>query len=239
MTIPVSLLDDLEHVLRDSHSGPPERVTLLMRHSARFPIENPADTFLVGLTEEGVRLAEAFGQLLGKDFVPGRLRSSPVGRCRATGEAIARGAGWTTAKVRADRRLSHPYNEMAWDMVWNAQHGKANGSNGALPASLPPLLHWVTGAGRPAGAPRSTSTAPAIYQEYLPIFQQPVLDVLVTHDTVVGAVAGGLLHAPITGPDWPAFLEGLLFWWAEGLVHVRWRGLEHVYRPDFTRIERI
>ncbi len=205
-------------------SGPPTRVALLMRHSVRFPIENPAETYLVGLTEEGVRLAEELGELLGKRFAPGRLRASPVGRCRATGEAIARGAGWA-AKVRSDRRLSHPYNEFAWDLVWRAQTGRANGSNGVLPAPLPELLRWVVG-------PSQTAR-----QAVLPLLEdRPLLDVLVTHDTVVGAVAGGLLHAPITGPDWPAYLEGLLFWWVDGQVRVRWRGVEHVFDDTFSRI---
>jgi broad specificity phosphatase PhoE len=230
MTIPVSLLDDLEHVLRDRPSGPPGRVALLMRHSARFPIENPADTYRIGLTEEGVRMAEELGVLLGKRFLPGRLRSSPVGRCRATAEAIARGAGWMET-VRADRRLSHPYNDLAWELVWRTQTGKANGSNGTLPAPLPEVLRWVI------DRKSVTSIFRPLRQDYLPLFEpRPVLDVLVTHDTVVGAVAGALLHASITGPDWPGFLEGLLFWWIGGQVHVLWRGVEHLFYPDFSRI---
>jgi hypothetical protein len=188
-----------------------------------------------------VRLAEELGNLLGERFAPGRLRSSPVGRCRATVEAIARGAGWT-AKVRADRRLSHPYNELAWELVWRAQTGEANGSNGTLPAPLPEVLRWVTDANGLSGKQRVASMLrlagipQTAHQAYLPLQQPPVLDVLVTHDTIIGAVAGALLHAPITGPDWPGYLEGLLFWWSDGQVRVRWRGVEHIFNPDFTRI---
>lgn len=201
-----------------------------MRHSVRFPIVHPADTYVVGLTEEGVRLAEDLGDLLGQHFEPGRLRSSPVGRCRATGEAIARGAGWA-ARVRADRRLSHPFIEPAWNLVESTQSGRANGRNGAIPAPLPELLRWVLGAERPSGATQ------AARQAYLPLPDvRPVLDVLVTHDTIVGAVAGGLLHMPVLGPDWPGYLEGLLFWWAEGRARVRWRGVERVLNDDFTPV---
>ena len=224
MTIPVSLLYDVERVLRDSLSEPLPRVALLMRHSVRFPIVVPSDTYVVGLTEEGVRLAEELGELLGQSFAPGRLRSSPVGRCRATVEAIARGAGWT-ARVRADRHLSHPYIAPAWDLVERAQSGRANGLNGAIPAPLPELLRWVLGAERSA------------HQAVLPLLEEPpLLDVLVTHDTIVGAVAGGLLRMPVLGPDWPGYLEGLLFWRAEGRVRVRWRGTEYVIRDDLTSI---
>ncbi len=235
MTILVSLLDDVEHVIRDNPAGPPARVALLMRHSVRFPIINPADTYVVGLTEEGVRLAEELGELLGKRFLPGRLRSSPVGRCRATAEAMARGAGWA-ARVRADRRLSHPFIAPAWDMVERAQTGRTKPLNGVLPGPLPQLLGWILGAERSSRGIRSAGSQPVLHQASLPFLeQQPLLDVLVTHDTIVGAVAGGLLHARVIGPDyWPGYLEGLLFWRAEGQMRVRWRGVERGLNQDFS-----
>jgi hypothetical protein len=220
MTIPVTLLDDLTHVYRDylGEAGP-RRVALLMRHSVRFPIIHPADTYVVGLTEEGVRLAEELGELLGKDFLPGRLRSSPIGRCRATAEAIARGAGWT-AKVRADRRLSHPFIQPAWDLV------ESRRLDGALPEPVPQVLDWI------AGPPET------VRQAYLPLLEaRPQLDVLVTHDTIVGAVVNCLLREPVLGPDWPGYLEGVLFWWSAGQVHARWRGIERVFTPQFSQIE--
>jgi len=220
MTIPALLLNDLDHVLRDSTDNTiPWRVTLLMRHSVRFPIINPADTYVVGLTEAGVRLAEELGALLARSFLPGRLRSSPVGRCRATAEAIARGAGWP-AKVRADRRLSHPYIEPAWNLV---ESGRLNGG---LPEPIPQVLSWAVG-------PPETAR-----QAYLPLLEDcPKLDVLVTHDTIVGAMVNCLLREPVLGPAWPGYLEGVLFWWSEGRVHARWRGIEQVFSPQFTRVE--
>jgi hypothetical protein len=190
-----------------------------MRHSVRFPITNPADTYVVGLTEEGVRLAEELGARLGKTFLPGRLRSSPIGRCRATAEAIARGAGWT-AKVRADRRLSHPFIEPAWNLV------EGNRLDGILPEPVPQVLSWVIGAREIAR------------QAYLPLLEdRPQLDVLVTHDTIVGAVVNCLLREPVLGPHWPGYLEGVLFWWCAGQIHARWRGIERVFSPQFTGIE--
>ncbi len=214
--------------MRDGHAGPLTRVTLLMRHSVRFPIVKPEDTYVVGLTEEGIRLAEELGRLLGQRFLPGRLRTSPVGRCRATVEAIARGAGWE-AKVRADHHLSHPFISPAWELVERAQSGRPNGSNGVIPAPLPDLLRWVTGGDRPNGDSQMA------LQAFLPIVDaRPLLDILVTHDTIIGAVAGGLLHKPVLGPDWPGYLEGLLFWRSEGHLRVRWRGVSYILGDNFS-----
>jgi hypothetical protein len=211
-TIPVSLLADLDAVPRD------RAIRLVMRHSVRFPIVNPADTYRVTLTEEGVRLAEELGGLLGERFRPGRLRSSPVGRCRATAEAIARGAGWPV-NVRADRRLSHPFIEPAWNLVENG------GLNGMLPERLRITLEWVMGLPEP------------LHQATLPLFPDlPALDVLATHDTIVAVVAASLLHAPVLGPDWPGYLEGVLLWRAEDLIHARWRGIEGCFTEQFVRV---
>jgi hypothetical protein len=221
MTIPALLLNDLEHVYRDSAGdSAPRRVALLMRHSVRFPIITPADTYVVGLTEEGVRLAEELGVLLGKSFLPGRLRSSPIGRCRATAEAIARGAGWT-AKVRADRRLSHPYIEPAWKLVEAAQ------LNGSLPEPIPQVLGWVLG------------PPEIVRQDTLPLLEDlPQLDIFATHDTIVGSVVNCLLGEPVIGPEyWPGYLEGVVLWWSEGQVHARWRGTEQIFSAQLRKIE--
>lgn len=194
MTIPASLLYDLERIPRD------RPVALLMRHSARFPIIDPADTYIVTLTEEGVRTAEELGAILGRDFTGGRLLSSPVGRCIATAEAIARGAGWP-GEVLTDELLSHPHIEPAWDQF---NRGEVNGK---LPEPVLAALELVLG-----------------QPDY-----KPVLDILVTHDTIIGTFAGCLMKAPVMREHWPGFLEGL-FLWHEGVeVHVRWRGQEHIF----------
>jgi hypothetical protein len=214
MTIPVSLLNDFAYLFRDGPAAAPQKVVLLMRHSVRFPILTPADTYVVGLTEEGVLLAEKLGETLGRCFSPGRLRSSPIGRCRATAEAMARGAGWP-GKVRADKRLSHPFIAPAWYVV---EHG---GPNGVLPEPILPLLRWMFG-------------APELALGEV----QPRLDVLVTHDTVLGALVNCLLCAPVLGPEyWPDYLEGVFAWRAEGYLHLRWRGVEQLFTEQFVKVE--
>ena len=59
---------------------------------------------------------------------------------------------------------------------------------------------------------------------------KPVLEVMVTHDTIVGAIANCLLGAPILGEDWPLYLEGLFFWEAADGIHVVWRGDERILK---------
>lgn len=197
MGIPATLLYDLERIPRD------RAVTLIMRHSARFPIIPPDLGFGVGLTEEGVRLAEATGMVLGQTFSAGRLLAAPVGRCLDTANAIARGAGWPE-NAAAEERISHPYIEPDWDML----------NRGALNGVLPPRVRGTL----------------ALLLEH-PRLPEPRLDVMVTHDTIVSTLVGCVLHQPYRGPDyWPEFLEGIFLWWEEKQVHTRWRGIERVYQ---------
>ena len=62
MGIPETLLTDLDNVPRD------RAVTLLMRHSARFPIVPPDEGWNVTLTPEGVKMAENLGQVIAPLF---------------------------------------------------------------------------------------------------------------------------------------------------------------------------
>lgn len=197
-SIPESLLNDLKRIPRDCP------VALLMRHSARHPIVDPAQPYVAMLTEEGVRLAEELGGLLGKSFSPGRLLAAPVTRCQDTAAAIARGAGWPV-DLRIEDCLSHPFIAPAWELVERGQ------VNGTLPVEVRTTMNLLLGnTGRPPG-----------------------LDVAVTHDTIVGAVVGALLKAPVTGDFWPDILEGMFTWRDEKEVHVLWRGEERRLSKDY------
>jgi broad specificity phosphatase PhoE len=191
MELPRSLIDDLAVIPRD------RPVTLLMRHSARYPINDPAETYLVGLTPEGVVMAEALGAVLGQMYPGGRLLSAPVGRCQDTAQAIARGAGWP-GQAQPDERLSHPFIAPAWDCY---NRGEVNGR-----------------------LPRQVQAVLALLLEHEG--SAPRLDVLVTHDTIVGTLAGCLLKAPVLKEHWPGFLEGVFVWRSEGRVCARWRGTD-------------
>jgi hypothetical protein len=195
--IPVSLLSDLERIPRD------RAVTLLMRHSARHPIIDPAEPFIAMLTEEGVHLAEELGGVLGASCAPGRLMSAPVDRCRDTAAAIARGAGWAEV-VSAEKYLSHPFIAPAWDMLCRGE------VNGSLPAQVQETLKLLLG----------------------DLNRPPALDLAVTHDTILGAVVGCVLKAPVMGADWPEYLEGVFTWREDGCTCFLWRGKEHRFALD-------
>ena len=202
MGIPVTLLTDFNRVPRD------RPVALLMRHSARFPITDPERGFEVPLTEEGVRLAEELGEIFGKEFPCGRLMASPVGRCLATADAIARGAGWEL-HATAEERISHPFIEPAWDLLY------AGKVNGVLPAQVGETLRMLLD-----------------HHHHV-----PELDVMVTHDTVLGAVVGCLLHAPFKNEHWPVFLEGVFLWREGQHIAALWRGEKKLFSADFRALE--
>lgn len=177
----------------------PEEINpaLLIRHSVRFPILTAAETFTAGLTPEGVELARQFGVELGQRRRLGRVAASPVGRCVDTAVAIARGAGWSH-KVRIEDRLSHPFMARVWDGL-PLCYGQD-----PFPGELMDLLRFIF------ERPKSRGSA----------------DLFVTHDTVVGAVAGFFFCEDYSNGNWPEFLEGILLWMAGDEIHLAWRGHE-------------
>lgn len=195
-------------LLFDLGKSPTDRpVALLLRHAARHPITDPEDPYSAGLTDEGIRAAEELGGVIQARFTVGRAISSPVERCTATLHAILRGAGWT-GKVQTDERLSHPFIAPGYAMV------EKGWSKVMLPPQVRAVLQLML---RPASEPAG-------------------LDLLVTHDTVVGAVAGGVLEAAVSGEDWPGYLEGVLAWRSNGQVIARWRGVEYILNEQLVLI---
>jgi hypothetical protein len=166
-----------------------------MRHSIRYPIIDISQTLEVGLTPEGFRLAEEFGALMASSYQPGRLFASPVGRCIDTAAAIAHGASWPDA-VTMDYRLGHPHINMAW--IELITHQNQNG----LPEAVTEVLNLVL---------NNQS-------------DRNLLDIFVTHDTVVGCVAGYTTGDIVTEENWPEFLEGLAIWRTTSGIGIAWRG---------------
>jgi hypothetical protein len=50
------------------------------------------------------------------------------------------------------------------------------------------------------------------------------LDVFVTHDSVIAAVAGHLLQVIPDAAVWPRFLDGVFVWHREGTFGIAWQG---------------
>lgn len=171
---------------------------LVLRHSIRFPILNDAEVYLAGLTPEGFEQAEALGGELSRLRPLGRLMSSPIARCIDTASAIAKGANWKSTPT-TEFRLSHPHIES----VWNAMPLRR--SEKSVPEPVRAVLDLVLNGQNEAG----------------------VLDVFVTHDTIVAALAGFFLGHVFQYPDyWPDYLEGVLIWRYNSEIHLRWRNEE-------------
>ena len=60
----------------------------VIRHSKRDPIKNPQEHKKVLLNEEGILMAQKFGEILTEKYGNVKVYSSPVERCIQTGECI-------------------------------------------------------------------------------------------------------------------------------------------------------
>jgi hypothetical protein len=185
-------------LLNDLELTPVDRpVALLLRHAARFPIPDQARSLEITLTEEGVRTAEELGAILSKRMPGGRMLAPQVDRCLTTANAIAHGAGWQK-QAQPDDRLSHAFIYPVWEMVAAGEVSKK------MPLQVRIILELMLE--NPRGKPR--------------------LDVMATHDSVVGVMANNLLRAQVLGEHWPGFLEGLFAWQDDGQAVILWRGEE-------------
>jgi broad specificity phosphatase PhoE len=177
-------------------SAPVDRpVAVIMRHSVRYPILDDESVYTAALTPEGIRLAEELGEKLVKMRPIRKIVTNFVGRCQQTADAIARGAGFT-GNVARNLRISHPFIEPAWDALPIAW------PEDAPPVQVRALLSLVTGGEHQPG----------------------VVDVYVTHDTIVGALAGYLMGEKFDSSNWPNYLEGVLLWRDGARLFAHWRG---------------
>lgn len=172
-------------------------VSLLIRHSQRVAILDPAKVYIAGLTPEGISAAVEFGFGLAQYRTLRRIVSSPVSRCVDTAVAIARGAGWKQF-VRIDNRLSHPFLQPVWQSLPFIRY-----PDSPIPAELSTLLSFLSGEPGNEG----------------------VLDVFVTHDTVVGSLAGYVTGQPVNDGSVPNYLEGAFVWEEDHAFKVLWRGI--------------
>lgn len=203
--IPGSLLESWRRVPDGVHA------TLFMRHSYRLsiPREGPDE---VDLTDEGVRLARELGASF-RARPAGRLLASSVPRCVSTARAIAEGAGWSTQPV-LDERLRNPWT------VDDEGKRRAHAYWATRPRTID-ALRFAMDAGIPGWRPFGDAVAVMVDA----MIEAPVagaLDVLVTHDLMVGAVVEWLLRPGLERV--PRFLEGVFVWRTERGIALAWRG---------------
>lgn len=170
-------------------------VNLVVRHSKRYPILNLEDVAAAPLTPEGIRVAEEFGRVLVESYALGKLETSEINRCVDTAAAIARGARW---KVNAnpEPRLTYTYT----DDIWHQRRVHLFRDN-PMPEPVRDLVDYLW-----AFHPKKRK-----------------LNVFVTHDSVLGCLAGYLFKDMIDEDTWPHFLEGMAFWQENGKMFSAWR----------------
>ncbi len=171
-----------------------QAVNLVVRHSVRYPILKLEDVPTAPLTPEGIRVAEEFGAILAEDYRLDVMESSEIGRCVETAAAIGRGARWQ-GNVRPEPRFTYTYT----DDYWHTRKEHLFAAD--LPDEVVDLLDYLT--------------------------QYPTrknsLNIFVTHDFVLGVLAGYLFKDFVDGDSWPNFLEGLAVWRENGNVFAAWR----------------
>jgi hypothetical protein len=171
-----------------------QHVSLMIRHSIRFPINLPEETLIAGLTPEGVQLAEEFGAWLTQSRRIYRVMVSPVGRCVDTGRSIIQGANWPNPVV-VDRKLGFPFGE-------NGSQKLNNQPLDEVSREAFDVLNYL-----------SENTT-----------HESGLNLYITHDGNIAFMANALLGEAITEENWPDYLEGIAFWREEEQVNIAWRG---------------
>jgi broad specificity phosphatase PhoE len=172
-----------------------QAVNLVVRHSVRYPILKADDVPSAPLTPEGIRVAEEFGAVLAKNYRLDGLESSEIGRCVETAAAIGRGAR-RQGDVRLEPRFTYTYTDDLWHT--RREHLFAH----ALPDEVVDVMDYLT---------------------QFPT-RQHGLNIFVTHDSVLGVLAGYLFRNFVDGDSWPEFLEGMAVWRQNGDVFAAWRG---------------
>lgn len=187
-------------------------VTLLTRHSIREETDRFA-SYDVPLTPDGVRLAKAWGECLSRPIAG--FYSSPVGRCVATAEAMAEGAG-AALSVSTQRFLVEP-GSYVQDL---AKVGGLFLKLGPIAFANKHLRNEVRGVLSPQEGARQLL-------DYLRNHQGDAgsLAVHVTHDTILAAFIYHLRGEHQLEQDhWPWMMEGAFLWFDDACVHWLWRG---------------
>jgi broad specificity phosphatase PhoE len=188
-------------------------VALLTRHSIREESENRFATYELPLTPEGVALAKAWGERLSRPIAG--LYSSPVGRCVATAEAIAEGAG-IALPIHTRTTLVEP-----------GSYVQDIGMVGGLFFKLGPigfankhLRNEVRGVLSPQDGARQLLNYLRQHQG-----DPGSLAVHVTHDTILAAFIYYLRgENQLENDHWPWMMEGAFLWFDDDAAHWLWRG---------------
>ena len=160
-------------------------VSVLMRHSIRYPITNDAEIYTAGLTPEGFELAKNFGQWLSHSYDFGLFFSSPIGRCIDTGKMIAAGAK-KQRPIQEIYLMGHPNEQGEYDSISNCL------INGLWQERIHQMAAYLV----PNGKHREG------------------LNFYFSHDTMIVLLAAYWLGIDLREPGkWPQYLEPFFMFW--------------------------
>ena len=189
MTIPNYIIDAYENVPLD------RSITVLLRHSIRYPIENDAEIYTAQLTPEGKKLASTFGSWIKSKFKIGKFFSSPINRCIETGKFMANGAGNGRA-ILPEPVLGHPNENGEYDSLDDYL------ASGVWPGRIIDIANKM-----------------------IPAAHNQAMNFYISHDTVIVLMVAYWLKIDIRAPiDWPQYLEPLFFWKSNGKLKISFRG---------------
>ncbi len=188
----------LPDYLTKSHQGIPKdrTISMLIRHSARFPITSSEDVWTAGLTPEGIELACVYGKWLSHSYEIRKIESSPIARCLDTGKQISSVLS-EPVQVAGVEVLAHPNEKAEYDSLADyLVHNRWPERITQIAAYLVPNGH---------------------HQEGLNIF--------ISHDTVVVAMAAYWMDKDVRSKElWPRFMEPFFMWWQAGELIASFRG---------------
>ena len=170
-------------------------VTVLIRHSIRYPINSEAEIWTAGLTKEGKELAIELGTWLNQDYTIKRIESSPIFRCVETGRFIS-SALTDSVDVFPVDVLAHP-NE----------NGEYDSFDEYFPTSK-----WPN---------RIQEIAAYLVQNG---YHKNGLNLFISHDTTLVTMVGYWLQKDFRDLSiWPNYLEPFFLWWQDDQLISRFR----------------
>jgi hypothetical protein len=182
-------------------------VSVLIRHSIRFPINSEAEVWTAGLTDEGKALACELGAWLSQRYEIDRIESSPIERCVDTGRYIASSLP-KPIPVSPVKVLAHPNEQGEYDSFDQFFLNKT------WPLRIQDMAAYLI----PNGRHRSG------------------LNIFISHDTTLLTMVGYWLQKDFRDLSvWPNYLEPFFMWWQDGALIARFREEQRVVDPLFMK----
>jgi hypothetical protein len=182
-------------------------VTVLIRHSIRYPINSVAEIWTAGLTPEGKEMATELGLWLDKRFRISRIETSPIDRCVDTGKIIASALSESIV-VAPVNVLAHPNENGEYDAFEG--HFKMK--------SWPKRIHDMATYLVPNGHHHNG------------------LNLFVSHDTTLVEMTGFWLEKDFRELSvWPNYLEPFFLWWEDKQLITQFRGEQQVVNRILQR----